>query len=387
MGSRVAYRLAEMGYDVSVLERKEKPGMNVCCTGVISLECVRHFAIDKDIILRELNGARIFSPSGRTLEVERKDPLACVLDRTAFDVFLAERAQRVGAAYLFGSEVIFIETASDEVRVRVKRPAGLVELEARALVLASGPGSRLVEKCGLGKIDDLVLGVQTEVDTGIAVKDNNKVEVYLGRDIAPGFFAWLVPTSPQKAYLGLLSRHDAENYMRRLLSSLSAQGKIASEKTGLNYHGVALKPLERTYGRRVLVVGSAAGQVKPTTGGGIYYGLLCADIAASNLHRALADNNLSMQNLAGYQREWRNKLGNEITTGQYAHRLYEHLSDRQCDILLKMLATSNLIESLLQMEDFSFDWQRPTILRALGQQFISRTLGSKRLPPDCHLKY
>ncbi len=375
VGSQVACRLAEMGHNVSVLERKGKPGTGVCCTGVVSLECVRNFAISQDIILREINGARIFSPSGRVLEVTQKDPLACVLDRAAFDIFLAERARRAGVTYLFGSEVISIETGTESATVRIKQPAEPSELEARALVLASGPGSKLVEEYGLGRTD-LVLGVQVEVDIDIAPGDENKVAVYLGRGIAPGFFAWLVPPSSPKAYLGLMSRHSAESYLRKLLSSLAGQGEIASEKVRLNCRGVALKPLRRTYDDRLLVVGSAAGQVKPITGGGIYFGLLCADIAASNLHRALANNNLTRQNLAAYQRGWQKKLGPEIKTGQYARSLYQRLSDHQCDILFKMLSTSKLMESLIQMDDFSFDWQRPTILRLLRRQLISRALGS-----------
>ena len=71
------------------------------------------------------------------------------------------------------------------------------------------------------------------------------------------------------------------------MASLLSQEKIKSDKAELNYGGIPLKPLPRTYGQRLVVVGDAAGQVKPTTGGGIYYGLLCADIAAGTLHRAL----------------------------------------------------------------------------------------------------
>ncbi|MEE9173415.1 MAG: NAD(P)/FAD-dependent oxidoreductase, partial [Thermoplasmata archaeon] len=79
------------------------------------------------------------------------------------------------------------------------------------------------------------------------------------------------------------------------------------------------------------MVGDAAGQVKPTTGGGIYYGLLCAEIAADTLNGALAGNDLSAENLAEYERRWKKKLGRELRVGYWARKLYERLSDGQID--------------------------------------------------------
>ena len=93
------------------------------------------------------------------------------------------------------------------------------------------------------------------------------------------------------------------------MSSLQAQGRIASSEAGISHGGIPLKPLPRTYGERLVVVGDTAGLVKPTTGGGIYYGLLSADMAADTLHRALKANDLSAKSLASYEREWKNRLG------------------------------------------------------------------------------
>jgi len=74
--------------------------------------------------------------------------------------------------------------------------------------------------------------------------------------------------------------------LKNLISSLIAQGKITSAETKITYGGIPLNPLPKTYRERMIAVGDAAGQVKPTTGGGIYYGLLCADMAAEVIHGA-----------------------------------------------------------------------------------------------------
>ncbi|MDH5695986.1 MAG: geranylgeranyl reductase family protein, partial [Dehalococcoidia bacterium] len=299
VGSYAAYKLTGMGHEVVVLEQHKQPGEKVCCTGIISQQCVTSFAIDENVILRQSNSARLFSPSGRLIRLRREEPQACVVDRAAFDIVMASRAQAKGAEYLLNSLVRNLQVEADRVRVEVVRQGERLNLEARVVVIAAGFGSVLVKRLGLGKIGDFVMGAQATVEAiGI-----DEVEVYTGQEIAPGFFAWLVPTSPPKAMVGLLSRHSPGLYLRGLMSSLQAQGKIASDEAKLSYGGIPLRPLAKTYGERLLVVGDAAGQVKPTTGGGIYYGLLCADIAADTLHQALRNDNLSSKTLANYDRE------------------------------------------------------------------------------------
>ncbi|MFC2005038.1 geranylgeranyl reductase family protein [Chloroflexota bacterium] len=377
VGSRVAYRLAEMGCSVVVVEQKERLGDPVCCTGIISQECVSHFAIDKSVIFRQANSARVFSPSGKLLSLWRQEPQACIVDRAAFNTALASRAQDRGVKYVLNSPVVGVEVRDDGVRIESGHYGGKPDFfEARAVVIAAGFGSKLVEGLGLGRVNDFTTGAQAEVETtGV-----DEVEVYLGKKIAPAFFAWLVPTSPQRALVGLLSRRRAGFYLKRLMSSLVAQGKIVSAKAELSYAGVPLKPLAKTYSNRVMVVGSAAGQVKPTTGGGIYYGLLCADIAADNLHQALENDNLSAKNLANYEKGWKKKLGRELKVGYWSRKFYELLSDGQIDRILDIIKSNGIDEALLKADDLSFDWHGKVVLKLIGHRALSKTIETVRLP-------
>ncbi|GAI56964.1 unnamed protein product, partial [marine sediment metagenome] len=209
-----------------------------------------------------------------------------------------------------------IEVRQDRVVVEVVRHKEKKGFSAKVVVIASGFNPGLVGSLGLGRISDFATGAQTEVTT----KGIDEVEVYTGREIAPGFFAWLVPTSPNRARLGLLSRNRPRLYLNRLVSSLVAQGKINQAGEELKCRRIPLRTLPRTYGDRLVVVGDAAGQVKPTTGGGIYYGLLSARLAAQSLHRALVKNDLSARSLASYQRGWQEKLGQDIRLGYLARK-------------------------------------------------------------------
>ncbi len=376
VGSQVAYRLANMERRVVVVEQKESLGEPVCCTGIISQECASYFAIDESVIFRWVNSARVFSPSGRLLNLWRQEPQACIVDRAAFNVALASRAQGRGVEYVLGYPVKSVEIGNDRVSIKSNLRGGAKSFEARAVVIATGFGSKLVEESGLGKVGDFVMGAQAEVETtGV-----DEVEVYLGQKIAPAFFAWLVPTSPKRALVGLLSRRSPAFYLRRLMSSLLAQGKIASTEAELRYGGIPLKPLARTCSDRVMVVGSAAGQVKPTTGGGIYYGLLCADIAANNLHQALESDTLSAKNLANYEKEWRRKLGRELKVGYWARKFYELLSDRQIDRIFDIVKSNGIDEALLKADDLTFDWHGGVVLRLIGFKALSQVFGTVKFP-------
>jgi len=376
VGSYVAYQLAGRGHNVAVVEQKAALGEKICCAGIISPKCVESFALGEDIILRRANSARLFSPSGRLLRVWRPETQACIIDRAGLDASLAKQAQNRGVDYWLGSPVSNINIGDEGVKIEAVRQGERLAFRAEALVVATGFGSSLTQQLGLGRAGDSVMGGQAEV----AAEGVEEVEVYFGREVAPGFFGWLVPTSPGRALVGLLSRRRPEFYLQKLLSSLEAEGKIASAGAKPGYRGILLKPPAKTYGNRLLVVGGAAGQVKPTTGGGIYYGLLCADIAVATLHQALGRGDLSDKSLAGYEKGWRRRLGRELRMGYWARKLYEHMSDAQIDRAFDIIKSSGIDDALLKAEEVSFDWHGEMILRLVGHQLLARAIGVAKIP-------
>ncbi len=377
VGSRVAFRLAEYGYKTLVIERKESLEDPVCRTGIIGMECVRRFDIEESVIYRCFNSARVFSPSGNLLSLWREEPQACIVDRSAFNALFASRASERGAEYLLGNRVAEIQVGDNGVRVESAGRSGDSDsFEARAVVIATGFGDPLAEELGLGKVDDFAGGAQAEVK----VDNLEGLEVYLGRQVAPGFFAWLVPTSPGRALVGLLSRQKSSHYLKKLMTSLADQGKIDTAEVGFYSAGLSLAPLPRTSTDRVLVVGSAAGQVKPTTGGGIYYGLLCADIAADNLRRGLENDNLTAAGLADYDREWKKVLSREIRISHWGRKFFELLSDRQIERIFSLVESNGIDKALSEADDLSFDWHGKALLRLIAHRVLYGTIRAMKLP-------
>ncbi|MFC1906877.1 geranylgeranyl reductase family protein [Chloroflexota bacterium] len=375
-GSYLAYKLADAGHEVLVLEREEGLGKTTCCTGIIGRECVNSFPVDEQAIIRWVNSASLFSPAGKPFRVFREEKQACIVDRTAFDLAMAEQAQGRGAQYRLGGTVRDIKVGDSEVAVKVNQQGDESIHKARVAVVAAGFASRLTEKLGMGMFGDFVMGAQTEVST----RDFDEVEVYFGRKKAPGFFAWLVPTSPGKALAGLLSRRSPGIYLRKLLDNLLDEGKIVSADGELSYGGIPLKPLARTYTERLVVVGDAAGQAKPTTGGGIYYGLLCADIAANTLKMALKVNDLSAKNLSRYERGWKEKIGRELRVGYWSRKLYESLTDRQVERIFGIMKSSGIDRALLEAKELSFDWHSDILLRLLGYRVVAKAADVLKSP-------
>ena len=372
IGSFVAYRLAKLGYRVAVFEKQAYVGEVVCCTGIVGKECFDRFPVDHSTILSEVRSARLFSPSGQILDLRKETAQAYVVDRAGFDDSLSKLAQGAGAEFFLSTTVD--ETVLMDNRVRVKTHCDGVShsVEGLAAVLCNGFGGAFSRKNGLGRVGDSVLGAQVEV----TASDTDEIECYFGQSIAPGFFAWLVPTSSGRARLGLLTRRNPRQYLEKLLSRLTAQGKVVPIDAPITYGGIPLKPLNKTYGERLLAVGDAAGHAKPTTGGGIYYGLLCADIAADTLDGALRDNDFSAKKLSRYESGWWKLLGKELQVGYMARRLYENLNDSQIERIFDLFRSLNVHEELMQSPDFSFDWHSKHVIKTLRHKILGKTIRS-----------
>jgi geranylgeranyl reductase family protein len=363
IGSYLAEKLARLGYKVLVLEKKATAGQDICCTGIVGKECIDLLELytNNYLIIRQASSAKFLAPSGKALKLRRNDEVAYILDRPALDLALANKAQASGVCYLFGTYVTGIRTGTDCLYVEANCQGPKKLFEAETAVIATGFGSPLTQNLGLGKIRELIYGAQAEVEIG----GFDEVEIYLDQSLAPGGFTWLIPTRDGKGLAGLMTHQQPEWHLNKFLSKLKAQGKITSTEVIPGYGVIPLRPLSKTYADRILVVGEAAGQVKPITGGGIYYGLLCAGIAADSLHQAFLAHDFSKRRLSSYQKRWQARLGRELKIGYWMHCLYEKLGNRQIERLHNFIDSNGIPQSIAKLDDLSFDWHSELILKML----------------------
>jgi len=376
-GSYTAGELARLGHSVAVLEKNPQPGRKTACTGIISQACLDMLPGSRSAIQREARSAIIFSPAGNHIRIERENTQAYILDRPALDRLVTEQARQIGVDYFFSTLATGLRIDERCVYIDATRDSRPVELSAGAAVIACGAAPGLIKQIGMGRIGEYAHGAQAEV----ACKNIDEVEVYSGRHIAPGFFAWLVPTTPGRAKAGLMSNSNPGPAITNFLNLLEGQGKILPASHHISYGSIPLKPLTKTYTERILVVGDAAGQVKPTTGGGIYFGLICAGLAVQTLNESLKAGDLSARRLALYQKRWHKILKRELDIDYWAHRFYQGLTDKQAEHIFQIILRHGIHESLLTSPDITFDWHGKVILDAIRHRSLQRSLEKFKLFP------
>ena len=372
-GNIAALRLAGLGHSVVVLDRRQDIGDKLC-TGIIGTECASHFPPQEAHVYHEASTATVVSPRGNRYRVVRKEPQAYVIDRVAYVDDMARQAMAAGAEYELGVRVSAIEV--NDRMVSVVGCTGPVKstYTAQMVIVASGFGSPLLSMVGLGngQTNPYMIGAQAEV----ATERLEDTEVYLGEEIAPGSFGWLVPASESRALIGIVSRQSINGHLGRFISGLQAEGRVGEVVKEPRKWGIPLKPISRTYGNRTLVVGDAAGLAKPTTGGGIYYGLVSGQLAAETAHEALVNGNLSARGLSTYEKRWKSVFGRELRIGYYARMLYEALGDRQVERMLKETMSSEAQDELMAPDGFSFDWHSRAIMKGIRHRGVGGVIRS-----------
>jgi flavin-dependent dehydrogenase len=293
-----------------------------------------------------------------------------VIDRAAFDAMLAGHAVAAGAELSRGARAEAVSVDADRVSIEVR--GWLRPVEARACVLACGANYRFHRALGLGA--PAVFLQSAQLETPFPAMAPSDVEVQFGRDVAPGGFAWLVPVRRGEtacARIGLMTESRSRNRFDAFVRALCSRARADPAAVGApRLKMLPLAPVGRTYGDRVLAVGDAAGLVKPTTGGGIYYGMVSGELAADVLDGALQRDRLEASALRRYERRWRERLGQEIRVGLVFRRLASRLNDASIDALID-LARVNGVAQVLQ-NTASFNWHSRTAIALLADASVRR---------------
>jgi len=301
-GSRFARSASERGHDVLVFEQGTI-GEPLACSGHVSLD-VWEYVPDgarEELFQNEIRGARFHlgGPDSRAYPFYRDGPISNAVDRVGLDRALARAASDAGADVRDSHTVTAVDEGREAVTVTARGPDGTESHEARMVVGADGPRSRVREQCSIPEPDEFlhgVLGFDPEPD------HEAFVDVHL---TVPGFFAWRIPRGEDGVEYGLAVSpgDDLNAQFDRLTAGYDAT--IDRRCSGL----IPVGPASRTIGRRSLLVGDAAGQTKPFTGGGILYGMRSADHAARTVDPTYP------ATLSEYESAWREELGTEIRLG------------------------------------------------------------------------
>jgi len=383
-GSYSALVAAKKGAEVSVVEEDMQVGLPSHCAGHVSAHGLKTLGIDipSDLIENEIRIANFHSPFGRTLRVECEKPVTYVIDRVLFDQYLAELATCAGVSYHRGVHAESLLTDLSHVKGISVREERQSQVEAKVVIDAEGAHAGLLKKANLPspRKEAIVIGVQG-YSARVSDVEPRSVEVYLGSSYAPGFFAWIIPRKDGSAKVGLAANRGNP---RTLLEHFVTKHPIASRKileplTDISFHPIPLGgPSPRTYASGLLVVGDAASQVKPTTGGGIVFGLTCSRVAGDIAAESVAVGDCSLRVLSKYQESWRELLGKEFAIGRLTRRILSGLSDGALDRIFRIGKKFHVESSIGYVSEIDFEerilrhsLRKPNVALALACSLLS----------------
>jgi len=343
------------------------------CTGKISVRAVQELGLHPAGLQRTVRGAIFYSPSLTSFQIARSKAQAYILDRTRFDEWLAAKAVDAGTHIETGTRVVGVAVTPSHACVRVMHNGTSHHLRCRVVVGADGAGSAIARWTGLdAKPRGAVrLAIQSEVKD-VTPQDVDFVEIYTGRNVAPGFFAWIVPAAKDIVRVGLAVHTTQGDQLSTFYQGFKRTHTLAGGKLYGGNWGTPMihllptgGPLRRTVSDRVLLVGDAAGQVKSTTGGGLYYGMLCAKIAGETINDALspASAKLGRVSLMRYDRRWRARLGDEIAFSVKTRRFLDSLTDVELDHFFGVIRDDLSLREALNV-DGDIDWQSKAVRSA-----------------------
>jgi geranylgeranyl reductase family protein len=360
-GSTVAKLIAEQGNHVLVLEEHHEVGKPVQCAGLVTPRIFDHVP-ENGCVLNEVHGARIYSPSGRELVIDAKKTKAVVIDRVKFDQGCMSRAIHVGAEVWLGCKALSAEYQEKNIEITVLKAGQRSKITTKLLIGADGVQSRVAAWFGLKGPSVILPGFSAEM-ANVNV-ESKFVELFLGNEVAPNFFAWVIPKAKTSeggqmpARVGLActgSSRTAYEFYRQLFQHPLIGPKLKGAKP-IQYiaGGIPIGLVPKSYANNVMLVGDAAGQVKPTSGGGVYTGIICAEHCAKVANAALESKDYSAKFLKNYQKLWYDAIGKELKRGMRLHKVYMHLRDNQLEDGFKLLQDEKIVEIISKHGDIDY---------------------------------
>jgi len=357
-GSFSALTAARLGVDVVVFEEHKEIGVPSHCAGHVSIRGLQRLGLSlpREVVENVIKGAVFYSPSGREFRIRFASSVTRVLNRALFDKHLAALAEEAGVRYHLGARVDSFVWSNGFVRgVLAKGDT----LKSNIVIDSEGCSSVLLKKSGLMTLDKsrVVNGVEGEVDR-IKNVNQDTVEVYLGRNYASGLYAWIIPRRDGSAKVGLATK---VGNPRKCLEHFITHNPKAKEKlkqsrfANLSYHPIPLGgPIAKTYYNGLLIVGDAASQVKPTTGGGVVMGLNCAKIAGETAYQAIQHGDCSENSLSLYQQRCRKAIGFDMTVMRRIRLMLNRLSNDELDKIISLCSELHVDETLQRVRDIDF---------------------------------
>jgi len=349
-GSITAKNAAQNGLDVLLIEKRQEIGDPVrCAEGVNKLSLRQHIEPDYRWICADVKGSRIFSPDGTKVEMSEEmsgGEVGYVLERKLFDRALAYEAAMAGAEVMVKTRATGLVMEDGFVRgVNLMHLGNEFTVRSKIVIGADGVESKVGRWAG---IDTSLHPSDIETCTQFLVAgmdiDPDFCHFYLGNKIAPAGYIWAFPKGKNLANvgIGILGSKSGKHRAVTLLSDFVKKNMPDAKIIEMVVGGVPVSgTIERTIANGLMLVGDAARQSDPITGGGIINGMDAGKIAGEVAAAAIADGDVSASRLEEYETRWRATIGREIDSSLMVKNSFTRFTDDDLNSLAHSLKDVN----------------------------------------------
>jgi len=356
-GLYAAVQALKLGLTVQVFDKKTVVGVPVKCGEYFPVrkemayllpsagDYLHVFDVPEEAVDNVCKSIRVISPKGSEYEFDFE---AYILDRTKLEQHMAEEVQELGGTVQLRTPVDLFAEDGNVMVGRTREDA----VKAKVIIAADGFPSKVAKSAGILTEDYMTpnnVAINYEyLMTDLSV-DQSVTEMYLGTELAPGGYGWIIPKGNRSANVGIgirtsySKRNDGRSYLHFFLDECSlTKLKLEGGKPGPMIADVLPVdgPLAKTYSEHVMAVGDAAGMVMPTNGGGISTAMITGEIAG----QVAADHVQKGVPLSEYERRWKQVLGKEMIVSTNLRRLADRFmgNDLLFHLLLRFLGTQGI---------------------------------------------
>ena len=361
-GSMAAWEAAKKGASVCILEKDRDIGYPVRCGEAAAEAGLKKFVDVKDSwIAQKIMGAQLVSPSGNLVDVAFSSETGYILNRRIFDYDLSRYAANAGVE-------IFTKSYVKNVLINNNKVEGVIfdflgeekKVKAKVVIGADGLTSRVGRWSGIKtqvKMKDMESAVQYSV-SNVDVEPN-KMIMYVGKNYAPGGYLWVFPKGDRFANIGIgisgkyAKQKSAKKYLDEFMQKKYPNASILTTMCG----GVPCgKPMRNPVKEGLMLVGDAAHQINPMTGGGILSGMTAGYLAGQVAGDAIKKNNISYDMLKIYSDKMWKEFGKNYEKFYRIKEAVHNLSDTDldyiADIVLKIPPYKRTLSSVFKAAVF-----------------------------------
>ena len=351
-GLLCAREVASEGFSVLVIEEDYEIGTPEHCGGLVSIAGLEELGVIpfRKTFDHMIESAKITAPNGNSFTINSKKQKVVEISRRELDKQIAFQAQKNGA-------VIKVKTSFQEVTDTGIRTNGEV-IDCKIFVDARGVSS-LIHKDRTG----ILLSAQYEIYADWIKK--GKVEVIFDQERYPGFFAWIIPSNEGKGKVGIAGRGiNVAEILEKILEEKGNYSTIRKIFAPIWVKG----PIAKFVEGKIVIIGDAAGQAKPTTAGGIFTSGMGGVYAGQAISKFLKTNNKT--DLEEYQKRWTQRFGKEFEKQVFARKILERIDNNTINKLFESI-TPEIIKEISEKDDF--DFHTSSIIKLLGMKGSIKT--------------